>query len=350
MSNLLRAEGVSYQVNGRSILSDIDLSFETGSNTTIVGPSGSGKSTFLKILSSLLSPTEGEIFYQEAPITTMPIETYRQKVSYCFQQPTLFGETVYDNLLFPFTVRQEAFNQEKVVALLQQVKLPAAYLEKKIAELSGGERQRVALLRNIIFVPDVLLLDEPLSNLDARLRLQTREEIRRIQKETGITTVFVTHDQEEAMSICDIIVLMKDGVIQQIGGPQEVYDNPCNLFVSKFLGTPAINVFDAYVKDHKVYIGDDYIFDKDIEDGELIVAIRPEGMILDDNGNLTCDFIRREVMGKDHSIVCKNKYCGANIRAIVSGDTFVVDDREKIKFSLKQDKVYVFDKRSEKRL
>ncbi len=90
----------------------------------------------------------------------MPIETYRQKVSYCFQQPTLFGETVYDNLLFPFTVRQEAFNQEKVVALLQQVKLPAAYLEKKIAELSGGERQRVALLRNIIFVPDVLLLDE----------------------------------------------------------------------------------------------------------------------------------------------------------------------------------------------
>ena len=104
----------------------------------------------LKILSSLLSPTEGEIFYQEAPITTIPIETYRQKVSYCFQQPTLFGETVYDNLLFPFTVRQEAFNQEKVVALLQQVKLPAAYLEKKIAELSGGERQRVALLRNII--------------------------------------------------------------------------------------------------------------------------------------------------------------------------------------------------------
>ena len=112
MSNLLRAEGVSYQVNGRSILSDIDLSFETGSNTTIVGPSGREK-YILKILSSLLSPTEGEIFYQEAPITTIPIETYRQKVSYCFQQPTLFGETVYDNLLFPFTVRQEAFNQEK---------------------------------------------------------------------------------------------------------------------------------------------------------------------------------------------------------------------------------------------
>ena len=149
MSNLLRAEGVSYQVNGRSILSDIDLSFETGSNTTIVGPSGSGKVHFKNFI-FIIKSYRRRNFYQEAPITTIPIETYRQKVSYCFQQPTLFGETVYDNLLFPFTVRQEAFNQEKVVALLQQVKLPAAYLEKKIAELSGGERQRVALLRNII--------------------------------------------------------------------------------------------------------------------------------------------------------------------------------------------------------
>ncbi len=205
MSNLLRAEGVSYQVNGRSILSDIDLSFETGSNTTIVGPSGSGKSTFLKILSSLLSPTEGEIFYQEAPITTMPIETYRQKVSYCFQQPTLFGETVYDNLLFPFTVRQEAFNQEKVVALLQQVKLPAAYLEKKIAELSDGERQRVALLRNIIFVPDVLLLDEVTTGLDEESKQIVNQLLNQLNKEQGVTLVRVTHDTEEIQQAQQVI-------------------------------------------------------------------------------------------------------------------------------------------------
>ncbi|EHQ9003933.1 ATP-binding cassette domain-containing protein [Enterococcus faecalis] len=205
MSNLLRAEGVSYQVNGRSILSDIDLSFETGSNTTIVGPSGSGKSTFLKILSSLLSPTEGEIFYQEAPITTMPIETYRQKVSYCFQQPTLFGETVYDNLLFPFTVRQEAFNQEKVVALLQQVKLPAAYLEKKIAELSCGERQRVALLRNIIFVPDVLLLDEVTTGLDEESKQIVNQLLNQLNKEQGVTLVRVTHDTEEIQQAQQVI-------------------------------------------------------------------------------------------------------------------------------------------------
>ena len=177
MSNLLRAEGVSYQVNGRSILSDIDLSFETGSNTTIVGPSGSGKSTFLKILSSLLSPTEGEIFYQEAPITTIPIETYRQKVS----------------------------NQEKVVALLQQVKLPAAYLEKKIAELSGGERQRVALLRNIIFVPDVLLLDEVTTGLDEESKQIVNQLLNQLNKEQGVTLVRVTHDTEEIQQAQQVI-------------------------------------------------------------------------------------------------------------------------------------------------
>ena len=118
-------------------------------------------------------------------------------------------------------------------------------MERKPSELSGGQQQRVAIARALVKMPRVLLLDEPLSNLDARLRLQTREEIRRIQKETGITTIFVTHDQEEAMSISDMIVVMKLGVVQQIGKPQEVYDDPTNLFVAKFLGTPPINVFDG---------------------------------------------------------------------------------------------------------
>ena len=135
----------------------------------------------------------------------MPIETYRQKVSYFFQQPTLFGETVYDNLLFPFTVRQEAFNQEKVVALLQQVKLPAAYLEKKIAELSGGERQRVALLRNIIFVPDVLLLDEVTTGLDEESKQIVNQLLNQLNKEQGVTLVRVTHDTEEIQQAQQVI-------------------------------------------------------------------------------------------------------------------------------------------------
>ena len=136
------------------------------------------------------------------------------------------------------------------------------YLERKPKELSGGQQQRVAIARALAKSPRVLLLDEPLSNLDARLRLQTREEIRRIQKETGITTIFVTHDQEEAMSISDVIVVMNFGVINQIDEPQKVYDEPANLFVAKFLGSPAINVFDGEIKDGKLYVADE-LFDDD---------------------------------------------------------------------------------------
>ena len=136
------------------------------------------------------------------------------------------------------------------------------YLERKPKELSGGQQQRVAIARALAKSPRVLLLDEPLSNLDARLRLQTREEIRRIQKETGITTIFVTHDQEEAMSISDVIVVMNFGVIQQIDEPQKVYDEPVNLFVAKFLGSPAINIFDGEIKDGKLYVAGE-LFDDD---------------------------------------------------------------------------------------
>ena len=154
------------------------------------------------------------------------------------------------------------------------------YLERKPRELSGGQQQRVAIARALAKTPRVLLLDEPLSNLDARLRLQTREEIRRIQKETGITTVFVTHDQEEAMSISDVIVVMNFGVIQQIDAPQTVYDEPVNLFVAKFLGSPAINVFDGEIKGGKLYI-DGKVFDTGKEyEGEYHGKVKKEKTVV----------------------------------------------------------------------
>ena len=151
-------------------------------------------------------------------------------------------------------------------------------LDRKPRELSGGQQQRVAIARALVKMPRVLLLDEPLSNLDARLRLQTREEIRRIQRETKITTIFVTHDQEEALSISDLIVVMKEGILQQIGKPQEVYDQPANLFVAKFLGTPPINVFSGKVTDGQVKIGEETVLLADLPDQEVTVGIRPEGL------------------------------------------------------------------------
>jgi multiple sugar transport system ATP-binding protein len=195
-------------------------------------------------------------------------------------------------------------------------------------------------------MPRILLLDEPLSNLDARLRLQTREEIRRIQRATGITTVFVTHDQEEAMSISDRIVVMKDGVIQQIGKPQQVYDQPVNLFVAKFLGTPPINVFDGRVEGGKLYIGNAAVLDVEIADGEVTVGIRPEGFEPDENGALVCALTAVEVMGRDITMVCRHEACAVPVRAIVDAEHSGAAAR----FTLKKNKVFLFDKNSGERL
>ena len=201
-------------------------------------------------------------------------------------------------------------------------------------------------------MPRVLLLDEPLSNLDARLRLQTREEIRRIQRETNITTVFVTHDQEEAMSISDLIVVMKLGVVQQIGKPQEVYDDPTNLFVAKFLGTPPINVFEGRVAGGKLYIGDDAVLDvHGVEDQDVTVGIRPEGFTLDDNGPMHCKLSSVEVMGRDVSIVSTNEASlNPVIRSIINADNKVDTSAECVRYSLKPHKVFIFNKETEERL
>lgn len=225
-------------------------------------------------------------------------------------------------------------------------------MDRKPSELSGGQQQRVAIARALVKMPRVLLLDEPLSNLDARLRLQTREEIRRIQRETKITTVFVTHDQDEAMSISDFIVVMKAGVVQQIGKPQAVYDDPDNLFVAKFLGTPPINVFNGSVKGGKVYIGEEAVLSVNgVDDGEVYVGIRPEGFILDENGPLGCKLINVEVMGRDVSVVSSNPASlNPTIRSIINADAGVDHDAETVRFSVKPHKLFLFDKESEKRI
>ena len=230
------------------------------------------------------------------------------------------------------------------------------YLQRKPSELSGGQQQRVAIARALVKRPKVLLLDEPLSNLDARLRIQTREEIRRIQQETGITTVFVTHDQEEAMSICDDIVVMKSGKEMQKDHPQEVYRDPKNLFVAKFLGTPPINVFKANISNNQIFIGSEKILDSkvDVHDGECYVGIRPEGFLLygeakeeDKVLTLTCNEV--QTMGRDLSLICSSPWLvGDKIKIIVDSDLDVKVGE--IKFALRYNKVFVFDGKTEERI
>jgi multiple sugar transport system ATP-binding protein len=201
-------------------------------------------------------------------------------------------------------------------------------------------------------MPRVLLLDEPLSNLDARLRLQTREEIKRIQMETGITTIFVTHDQEEAMSISDFIVVMKLGVVQQIGKPQEVYDNPANLFVAKFLGTPPINVFSGNVKGGKLYIGNSAVLDvAGVADQDVVVGVRPEGFNLDPNGEFTLELSNLEVMGRDVSVVSRHENSqNPVVRSIINSDSNIDPNAKTVTFSLKPHKVFLFNKNTEERI
>ena len=228
------------------------------------------------------------------------------------------------------------------------------YLERKPSQLSGGQQQRVAIARALVKHPKVLLLDEPLSNLDARLRLQTREEIRRIQQETGITSVFVTHDQEEAMSISDQIVVMKLGEMQQMGKPQDVYNSPANLFVAQFLGTPPINVFLGKIQNKKVLVGDDVVMTlkEDIEDKDVFVAIRPEGFILSDKEikeglHVNCEMV--QVMGRDISVVATHPACvKETLKAIISADDMV--NPGPVSFKIKSHKIFLFDGETQERI
>ena len=336
-------------------VNDFNFEISDGKLVGLLGPSGCGKSTCLNLICGLLEVTSGKIYFGDNDVTD--VEPENRGVGMVFQNYALYPHlTVRENIRFPLENLKgdkkltKAQMEEKVLEAAKLVQIENL-LDRKPKQMSGGQQQRVAIARALVKTPNVLLLDEPLSNLDARLRLQTREQIRRIQLETGVTTIFVTHDQEEAMSISDVIVLMKNGVIQQIDKPQAVYDNPANLFVAKFLGTPAINVFKGELKDNKLYINGNEVMDHKGRDGEVIVGIRPEGFEVADNGKFECEFEALEVMGRDTSIVCKNdaSISENKIRAIVPSETKVTSGKS-IRFNLKPNKVYVFDSESEKRI
>ena len=333
-----------------------DFEIPDGKLIGLLGPSGCGKSTTLNLISGLLKPTEGRIFFGEEDVTDLPPEN--RGIGLVFQNYALYPHlTVKQNILFPLQnlkgkerpSREEMLKKAQEAAKLVQIE---DLMDRRPGELSGGQQQRVAIARALVKMPRVLLLDEPLSNLDARLRLQTREEIRRIQRATGITTIFVTHDQEEAMSISDMIVVMKDGVVQQIGGPQEVYDSPANLFVARFLGTPPINVFRGRVREQRLYIGDAPVLDTPgAADGEVYVGIRPEGFVPEEDGPLACLSGGVEVMGRDISVVCSHEASlNPAVRAIVGTDSQVDIGTETVRFSLIPRKVFLFHTETEERI
>ena len=337
-------------------VNDFTFTIPDGKLVGLLGPSGCGKSTTLYMISGLQKPSSGQIFFGDEDVTELTPEN--RGIGLVFQNYALYPHmTVKQNILFPLQnlrkedrlSKEEMLERAYRVAKLVQID---ELMDRKPSELSGGQQQRVAIARALVKMPRVLLLDEPLSNLDARLRLQTREEIRRIQKETGITTIFVTHDQEEAMSISDVIVVMKLGVVQQTGKPQQIYDDPCNLFVAKFLGTPPINVFDGEVKGGKLYIGGACVLDvPGVDDRAVYVGIRPEGFIPDPKGGLCCEVSGVDVMGRDVSIVSHHSaMLTPSVRSIVDADYKLADGQTEVRYALKPHKVFLFAKDTEERI
>ncbi|WP_307746680.1 iron ABC transporter ATP-binding protein FetA [uncultured Pantoea sp.] len=194
VSPLLDVQNVAFSVGDRQLLKPVSLQLYQGDCVLLTGPSGSGKSTFLKILASLITPTSGQLFFRNSEITTLKAEAYRQQVSYCFQTPQLFGQTVYDNLALPWQIRRQKPQRDKLVAALESVNLSPEMLNKPVEQLSGGEKQRVGLLRNLQFMPEVLLLDEVTSALDEENRLSVLSLINRISAEEKVAVVRISHD------------------------------------------------------------------------------------------------------------------------------------------------------------
>ena len=334
---------------GKEVVAVNDFSFEIpdGKLIGLLGPSGCGKSTTLYMISGLQKPTAGKIFFGDDDVTELSTEN--RGIGLVFQNYALYPHmTVKQNIMFPLQnlkgkdklTKDEMLKRTVDAAKLVQID---GLLERKPSELSGGQQQRVAIARALVKMPRVLLLDEPLS---------TREEIRRIQQETGITTVFVTHDQEEAMSISDMIVVMKDGIVNQIGKPQDVYDDPRNLFVARFLGTPPINVLKGKIENGNVFIGDECVLcTEGAEDQEVFIGIRPEGFELDENGSFSCKLKNIEVMGRDVSIVSYNENSvSEQIRSIINSDNKIDPTLETVRYSLKPHKTFLFCANTQERI
>ena len=254
--------------NGVEVLHDMDFELPDGELIALLGPSGGGKSTTLNLVSGLLRATTGKIFFGDDEVTEK--DALQRGVGMVFQNYALYPHmTVLENIVFPMKMAKVAkdVRNERARALAKLVRVDDQ-LNKKPGALSGGQQQRVAIARALAKNPSVLLLDEPLSNLDARLRVEMREEIRRIQQATGVTTIFVTHDQSEAMHVADKIMVLNDGVIQQFDSPQSLYQNPQNQFVARFIGEPVIDEVPATaLREHLV-----------LPATAVTVGIRPEAI------------------------------------------------------------------------
>ena len=285
--------GVWKKFNGVVAVKDMSLEVKDGEFMILLGPSGCGKTTTLRMIAGLEEPTKGQIYIGDKLVADPEKEIFippkDRDIAMVFQSYALYPHmTVYDNIAFPLKLRKIPKNEiDKRVKEVAEMLGLTELLNRKPRELSGGQRQRVALGRAIVRKPKVFLMDEPLSNLDAKLRVKMRAELKKLQRQLGVTTIYVTHDQVEAMTMGDRIAVINQGVLQQVGTPEEVYNNPKNTFVASFIGTPPMNFMDATITDDGFAdFGEfrlkllpdqvDVLREKNLVGKEVIFGIRPE--------------------------------------------------------------------------
>lgn len=318
--------------NGFEALKQVTFSIEKGDLVCLLGPSGCGKTTILNLIAGLLDPTDGAIL--NGGISMVDKHPKDRDIGFVFQNYALYPHmTVLENVMFPLRVGDKKMpkeDAEKIARKYMALTDIEELANKKPGTMSGGQQQRVAITRALVQNPSILLLDEPLSNLDARLRLKIREEIRRLVKEINITTIFVTHDQEEALSISDKIVLMNEGVIQQYDDPQNLYLEPNNLFVAQFIGNPVINILPVEVN-NGIIKGETFEFDQsslvasrlknELTDGTYLLGVRPEDIVFGNQGIFDTTIETVELIGREG--ILNFKIGSKNSKGIVSIDELI---------------------------
>ncbi len=330
----------------------VNATFESGKLIALLGPSGCGKSTMLNMLSGILPVSEGKIYFDDQEVTSLSPD--KREVGLVFQNYALYPHmTVLQNICFPLKIKRIP-KKERIERAKEYAKMVHIddYLDRLPKELSGGQQQRVAIARALVKEPKLLLLDEPLSNLDAKLRVEMREEIRRIQRESGVTTVFVTHDQEEATSISDYIMLMKLGVMQQFAATRNLYNDPANLFVADFIGNPTINQLHG-VYEKGTIKADGFekaipIGTHKIEDGTRIVfASRPESVLVSKKkGETEMEVEETYISGKD--TLCVLNAGDGFLRAYVDNED-APEEKNIVNVSFRKKGVFVFNEESGER-
>ena len=348
MSNV-RVHQLCIKLGGNEIIKDLDLAVEEGEFLVLLGPSGCGKSTLLHSIAGLIDVTSGTVEIGGRDMTYA--DPSERGIGMVFQSYALYPTmTVEKNMSFGLRIAgtPKAEIARRVARAAEMLHLDAL-LDRKPAQLSGGQRQRVAIGRALVREAGVFLFDEPLSNLDAKLRAELRRELKLLHQNLRSTMIYVTHDQVEAMTLATRIVVMKAGIVQQIGAPAEVYERPANLFVAGFLGTPAMNFIDGSIGDGGRFTSPALALELDARSGsgDVVLGIRPEHILITDGGPFAGTVALTEPMG-NHQIVWIA--VGERKLSAIVNDTRVFSLGEPVRFAVDSARLSVFDKRSEQRL